>query len=150
MPTPQEAKFKKPQSLSSEEREKLINRIKNLLQKREDILFAYLFGSFAEGGPFRDIDLAIGGREPFTLEALFELNELLEKELGYYVDLIDLREVNLGLQMEVFSKGILLFSRDEDLRTDLIERCSRLYPEYVFFRRLFLDLDYTPETYDYQ
>lgn len=77
MPTPQEANFKEPQTLSSEEREKLIHKIKNLLRQRKDILFAYLFGSFAEGGPFRDIDLAIGGREPFTLEALFELNELL-------------------------------------------------------------------------
>lgn len=120
MLTQQEAKFKKPQSLSSEEREKLINKIKNLLQQREDILFAYLFGSFAGGGPFRDIDIAIWGRAPFTLGALFELNELLEKEL--------------------FSRGILPFSRDEELRTDLIERCSRLYPEYVFFRRLFLDI----------
>lgn len=149
MPTPQEAKFKEPQTLPPEEREKLIDKIKNLLQQREDILFAYLFGSFAEGGPFRDIDLAIGGREPFTLGALLDLNELLEKELGYYVDLIDLREANLGLQMEVFRRGILLFSRDEELRTDLIERCSRLYPEYVFFRRLFLDLDYSQGTYEY-
>uniref|UniRef100_A0A832GR29 Polymerase beta nucleotidyltransferase domain-containing protein n=1 Tax=Caldimicrobium thiodismutans TaxID=1653476 RepID=A0A832GR29_9BACT len=120
MPTQQEAKFKKPQSLSSEEREKLIHRIKNLLQQREDILFAYLFGPFAEGGPFRDIDLALGGREPFTLGALFELNELLEKEL--------------------FSRRIVPFSREVELRTDLIERCSRLYPEYVFFCRLFLHI----------
>lgn len=102
MATPPEAKFKKPHFLEKGERDKILEKIKNLLQERKEILFAYLFGSFAEGGPFRDIDLAICGKIPLSLSFLFELDELLEKNLGYYVDPVDSREANLGLQMEVF------------------------------------------------
>ncbi len=40
-------------------KEILINNIEIFLEKRREIQFAYLFGSFLDGKAFRDIDLAI-------------------------------------------------------------------------------------------
>jgi len=34
-------------------------RLREALEAREEIVFAYLHGSFAEGLPFRDVDVAI-------------------------------------------------------------------------------------------
>jgi hypothetical protein len=51
--------MEKIRDLVKEERKKIEEVLSNCLEKEEGILFAYLHGSFAEGRPFRDIDIAI-------------------------------------------------------------------------------------------
>lgn len=86
-----ESKFKEPFFVNPDEKKELINRLKEILSQRKEIIFAYLFGSFVEGESFHDVDVAIYGKEAFSLSQLFELVNLLESEIGYPVDLVDLR-----------------------------------------------------------
>jgi len=136
-----ESKYKEPFFVSPEEKKELINRLKEILSQRKEIIFAYLFGSLVEGESFHDVDVAIYGEEAFSLSLLFELANLLENEIGYPVDLVDMKRADLGLKIHIFSKGLLLFSRDEELRTDLMEECARKYQEYVHFRNLALGIE---------
>lgn len=136
-----ELKFKKPFQISEKEKKKIIDTTKKILESKESILFAYLFGSFAEGLTFHDIDIALFGKEGFSLSALIELSNLLESEINYPFDLVDLKAISPGFQMEIFSKGILLFSKDENLRTDFIESVCLRYREYAHFRNLCLGIE---------
>ncbi|BAU22959.1 nucleotidyltransferase [Caldimicrobium thiodismutans] len=136
-----ELKFKNPFKISHKERKKIIEILKDLLFPMEDILFAYLFGSFAEGLRFHDIDIAIFGKETFELSELIDYSNFLERAFHYPVHLVDLNAVSPGFQMEILSKGILLFSKDEELRTDFIEKVSLKYREYAHFRNLSLGIE---------
>lgn len=48
----------KPRDLSIEEQQQLSDQLAGLLSKREEILFAYVYGSFLHG-PFRDVDIGV-------------------------------------------------------------------------------------------
>jgi len=45
--------------LSTKEKEVLIEKISNILQTKEYIIFAYLFGSFISEVGFKDVDIAL-------------------------------------------------------------------------------------------
>lgn len=49
----------RPRKLSQQERERLITRMKELLQRRTEIQLAVLHGSFHTADSFRDVDLAL-------------------------------------------------------------------------------------------
>ncbi len=138
-----ELKFKKTFQVSEKEKKKVIGAIKNTLAEKEKILFAYLFGSLAEGLKFHDIDLALFGKERFALSELIELSNLLESHINYPVDIVDFQALSLGFQMEILSKGYLLFSKDDNLRTDFIETLCLRYREYAHFRNLCLGIEGT-------
>ena len=104
-----ELKFKKPFQISLEEKKRILKTIKKTLESKENLLFAYLFGSFAEGQTFHDIDIALFGKEHFSLSSLIELSNLLESKIIFPVDSVDLRALSPGLQMEIFFNGLLLF-----------------------------------------
>lgn len=46
-------------SASPPERAAVIDAIRRRLEERQEILWAYLHGSFLEAGPYRDIDVAV-------------------------------------------------------------------------------------------
>ncbi|MGC8937582.1 MAG: nucleotidyltransferase domain-containing protein, partial [Thermodesulfovibrio sp.] len=46
-------------TLCQDAKVKIVDLIKAELEKEETIAFAYLFGSFVEDAPFRDIDIAV-------------------------------------------------------------------------------------------
>ena len=76
-------------SLPPRERRRVLRRLRDALETRREILAAVVYGSFAEGRPFRDIDLAIYA--PSVSEPLrykFQLEEELERLTGYRVDII--------------------------------------------------------------
>lgn len=54
-----EKRFFKENKIDEGLRERIIEIIKSHLSDKDDIIFAYLHGSFEERGIFRDIDLAI-------------------------------------------------------------------------------------------
>jgi hypothetical protein len=63
---------------------------------------------------------------------------LLRRETGFEVDVTVMNHAPVALQFAILRDGLLLFSKDEALRTALIERVSRQYREYTHFRDLFL------------
>lgn len=122
--------FKKTEKEKREVKEK----IASFLKKQKEISFAFIFGSFLEKEPigFRDIDIAIflnpskiSEKESFDYET--ELACQIGKLISFPADKIDIKILNFAptsFQNNVFSRGELLFARDSDFLTSLIEEVS--------------------------
>src|SRR5260221_11599431 len=54
-----EPRFIKQVSLRPDDRQKIAQRVRSLLASSEDIVFAYIYGSFARGEAARDLDVEL-------------------------------------------------------------------------------------------
>ena len=118
----------------------LTNVIREALLAREEILFAYIHGSFLSLSDFRDIDVALFiNPEEVSSEQAFDYSFRLSVELSHLtaqdIDIQIMNYAPLGFRHSVFKNGRLLFSRDETLRTDLMEETSL---DYIAFYELSL------------
>lgn len=111
---------------------KIKQKLKEVLEKEEDILFVYLYGSVAlgMGHQWSDLDIAVylrpGNNEYYLKrdgELLGTLSVALENE---ELDLCLLNVAPLVLQFRVITEGIIIFSRDEQARVDFetVIRCK--------------------------
>jgi predicted nucleotidyltransferase len=118
----------------------LTNLIKEALLARHEILFAYIHGSSLSLSDFRDIDVAlfVNPGEVSSKQA-FDYSFRLSVELSHLtaqdIDIQIMNYAPLGFRHSVFKNGRLLFSRDETLRTDLLEEAAL---EYIAFYELSL------------
>jgi predicted nucleotidyltransferase len=133
-----EPRFIKPVSLCSEDRQKIAESVRSILASSEDIVFAYIYGSFARGEPVRDLDVALYTMEDKDFLFAIDIAALLRRNTGFEVDVTVMNHAPVALQFAILRDGVLLLSKDEALRTALIERVSRQYREYTHFRDLFL------------
>ena len=133
-----EPRFIRPVPLHSEQRQRIVQCLRDILASHEDIIFAYIYGSFARGEPVRDLDVALytTGEKDFLFAT--DIAAMLRRETGFEVDVTVMNHTPVALQFAILRDGWLLFSNDEALRTTLIERVSRQYREYAHFRDLFL------------
>lgn len=100
------------------------------LAARDDIAFAYLFGSFVDGREtFRDIDLGVwfrqGDRRSHFHEGI-ELSVQLTKKTTIPADVRPLNEAPVTFVYTVL-KGELIHNTDDDLRCRVTERTVRDY-----------------------
>ena len=121
-------------------KENVIERIKKPLISRSEIIFSYIHGSFLDKFPFQDIDIAlyvdqkkISSQQAFDYS--FQLSLDLSKQTGFELDIQIMNYAPLGFQHSVLKNGKLLFSKDENLRLNLIESTSL---EYIDFFELSL------------
>lgn len=133
-----ENRFRKPNSVNLTKREEIIGRIKDCLSLKRGIIFAYLYGSFVRDEPFRDIDVALFIKEP--LQDYFSLESDLSYELttitGYQVEVRIINKAPVALQMAVLREKKLLFSRDDEKRTDFIQDVGKRYIDYSHLREI--------------
>jgi len=82
-----------------------------LRQGLPDIQLIYLFGSRADGSqkPNSDWDIALLGQQPLDNVQRWELAQELASLLNADVDLVDLLSASTVLNMQVVSKGRLLY-----------------------------------------
>ncbi len=123
---------------------KNLDKVVEYLKNRDEIVFAYLYGSSLEGEG-RDVDIGIYVNEkiPEDKELDFSLSLSAKIFMEYEVP-VDIRVINhapLGFLKNVLS-GKLLFSKDERLRENFIERVSFEYMEFyelskMFFKEVF-------------
>jgi predicted nucleotidyltransferase len=115
--------------LSGKEKDKIKKNLKEIIQNKDEIIFAYLHGSFLYNG-FNDIDLAffVSGREDI-LDYEISSSLEIEKLIHLPVDVKVLNHAPLGFKYEV-TKGELLFSRDEEIRTDFLEKSWYQYLDF--------------------
>lgn len=123
------------------QRKKITEAIKEVLLKENNIVFAFIFGSFTNAPSFRDIDIAIYVKnmrknEAFDYEC--ELSQKISQVCGLSFDIFDCKVLNYApssFLTSVFRDGTLLFSRDDQLLTDMIENTSldALANEYISF-----------------
>lgn len=114
-------------------KEVVMKKIKTLINARDEILFAYLFGSFIEQESYHDIDLAIYSNETHPRVAnLFydvELSREIEKILQIPVDIVILNHAPDRMVYRA-SKGVLIKDANEWLRIDFLLRCWKKYLDF--------------------
>ncbi|MFQ6052335.1 MAG: nucleotidyltransferase domain-containing protein [Candidatus Hydrothermarchaeota archaeon] len=120
--------------VSKREMREIKETLKSLLEKRDEIIFAYLHGSFLEDYGFKDIDIAIFIDEKKVkreecLDYEIDLSITLEKIIRFPVDVKVLNYAPLGLKYEI-TKGEVILSRDEERRFNFIEWVWRDYLDF--------------------
>ncbi|MFZ5945135.1 MAG: type VII toxin-antitoxin system MntA family adenylyltransferase antitoxin [Bacillota bacterium] len=101
--------------------DQLMERMRNLLEDREEIVFAYLFGSHSRGtaNPLSDIDIAVfldtskkpGNEMSYGYKS--NLLQQLQSVLGKKADVIVLNNAPILLCFNVLKDGKLLFAKSE-------------------------------------
>ena len=116
-------------------RHALMDKIKLFLENREEIQFAYLFGSFVDEDEenFRDIDLGIFIDETaeITKDKFYEmeLSTLLEDIVKFPVDIVILNRAAPAIVFNA-SKGKLLKNDDDDDRIDFVTLNWKMYWDF--------------------
>ncbi len=117
--------------MTSREKARVTSALHDLLAFREEVLFAYLHGSFINGNRFRDIDVAVylnNGR--LTRGASLQYQATLAKDLSRALQLpVDVTVLNvapLGLRHNAVS-GRVLLCRENGTRTHFANGVCRHY-----------------------
>jgi predicted nucleotidyltransferase len=116
--------------LTSREKAHVTSALQDLLAFREEVLFAYLHGSFINGNKFRDIDVAVYLNGRLTRRASLQYQVTLAKDLSRALRLpIDVTVLNvapLGLRHNAVS-GRVLLCRENGTRTHFADGVCQHY-----------------------
>ncbi len=141
MKTFTEKRFLPVHELEFEKKNRLIAQIKEYLLPMENIIFSYAHGSFIKSTQFRDIDIAIfiNDTRGFYFES--DLSAELTSVTKFDTEVRIINKAPVAFKMAVLRDGVLLFSKDEDIRTNFLEKVGKKYREYAHFRNIFLGCD---------
>lgn len=114
--------------LSTAKKLKMLKKLKERFEGDNEIMFAYVHGSFLEKNSFRDIDIAIWLKNPKkAFHYTVNFSTILQIQMKLPIDLQVLNEAPLPYKYNIFTKGKLLFSKNENLRTKIIDETIRKY-----------------------
>jgi predicted nucleotidyltransferase len=132
--------------LDGAERERVLQVLREVLDKEQGLCTAYVHGSFVEKVPFRDIDIALYYHpvpEFNLLDRELELEVALEEaliEAGFRLP-VDVRIINqapLSFRYRVIKDGDLLLARDDNCRVDFEMATFSEYFDFAPFRTAYL------------
>ena len=133
--------YEKIREPSKEEKKKILNSVTEILDKHEEVSFAYLHGSFVGDSGFRDIDIAVFLSSMPVSVLDYELDmefALMEVAKGCPVDFRVLNSAPLSFQYNVIKNGLILLVRDDDERSEFQERTLREYFDFAPYHRNYL------------
>ena len=127
--------------ISESDKKIIMEKLRYSLEKRPNLLFAYVYGSFVVADKFRDIDIAVYLKQIPSTPLHVELE--LETELGNIIKnyLIDVRILNnapLSFRYNVIKSGKPIVVVDDDARTDFEEATLSNYFDFSPFRKMYL------------
>jgi predicted nucleotidyltransferase len=112
-------------------KKQILQRLRQLLAERPEIVFVYLHGSFVDGPTYHDIDVALflnpSPTDPFDYEMSASVE--LTRTLHTPIDVQVINKAPLGFQHQVL-QGELLFARDELQLTEFIEHVANEYTAF--------------------
>jgi predicted nucleotidyltransferase len=93
---------------------KIVKPLKIFFNDRQEILLAFLFGSFASNRihPSSDVDIGILYKTVPPIDAVNDLKEELSSILQREVDLVVLNQASPVLKMQILKSGILLYASE--------------------------------------
>ena len=119
-------------------KENIYIAIQRYLERQEDVVFAYLFGSFVNREAYRDIDIGIY-MEPYpALVRLGKMQATLEEQLKAEVDLVLLNNIpdkKPSFGFEVVSKGELVINKNAGLHESYKRRVLFHYFDTAYLRK---------------
>jgi uncharacterized protein len=114
-------------------KDKIIKKINNFIQNQNEIIFAYIFGSFIEEEKFHDIDIAIYVNEKKTSSKStfyeIELSNQIESITSIPIDIIRLNSAPDAIVYRA-TKGLLIKNDNDNLRINYITACWKKYWDY--------------------
>jgi predicted nucleotidyltransferase len=122
------------------EREAIIQKLSQTLEDKNDIIFAYLFGSFNSQESFHDIDIGvfISLNEPKVLEIELELERELGDMIHMPVDVRIMNEAPLSFNYQVIKGGITIVDKNKDMRADFEGLVFKKYFDFQHLRNEYL------------
>lgn len=113
--------------------------VSEYLAARQEIVFAYLFGSVVDSDVFKDVDVGVyvDRRISDGFEYAFNMSGELERLLGYPVDVILLNTAPDHLIHSV-SSGTILINRDNEARINFLTTSWSRYMDFEPKRRQWL------------
>lgn len=125
-----------PQAATPEERARMISLIRRHLASYREVIFAYLHGSFIEGPMFRDMDIAVYFSNSIPQSDQLRLCLTLAGEISHLIgiqaDVHSLNTAPVEFQYHA-TRGIILYSRDEEARYDFLETVWMKYFDLLPF-----------------
>jgi predicted nucleotidyltransferase len=119
--------------------EQKLDRIEEVLREKDEIVVAYLYGSFARdeeyGASDIDIGLLIEDGAKFDFDILSTIARKLEKVVGREVDLRTLNDSETRFVYNALREAEPIFSRNEEIRRDFEYRTMRNYLDMKPFYR---------------
>ena len=118
-----------------------IQKLEGALAGLDDVVFAYLHGSFVGTEEFRDVDVAIYLNDHAvisvdTVEYEISLSLKLEEAIGLPLDVKILNHAPLSFRYHA-SAGRLLLTRDESAREDFLRRTWSEYFDFAHLARIY-------------
>ena len=114
--------------MNGQERASLKDSLTACLRHDDNISFAYLYGSFRDYDDavgFRDIDIALyvsGGKD--ALDYALEKSAEMSCKYNLPVECVPFNSAPLFFRYRIFRDGMLLFCKDDDLLTDIMEKTA--------------------------
>ncbi|WP_190239924.1 type VII toxin-antitoxin system MntA family adenylyltransferase antitoxin [Pelotomaculum schinkii] len=113
---------------------RIFSLLAEYFSKNNEVMAAYVFGSYAEdvARPDSDIDIAVI-MEPVsrdTMEYRLAVMEDIKRLTGLDADIIVLNEAPIMLQFQVIQKGKVVFERDADKRAVFVMSVAGRYYDY--------------------
>ncbi|MBA5942436.1 MAG: nucleotidyltransferase domain-containing protein [Methanophagales archaeon] len=117
--------------LDNRDKQKIRLILKEIIATIREVEFAYIHGSFTGDGGFQDIDVAIYLRteEVNPLEYELSISSMIEQRIRLPVDVRVLNHAPNSFCYEV-TRGAVVFSRNEEVRFNFIERTWNEYLDY--------------------
>lgn len=117
--------------------QEIVNIVKTVLENREEIIFAYLFGSTVKGleNNLSDVDIAVyldikkipeSGSFGYKSELILEIEKSLHKK----IDLVLLNESPIFLAHNIIKNGQLIFIRSEKEKVEFHFMVVRNYLDF--------------------
>lgn len=119
----------------------MLGKIKKSLKTEKNVLFAYVYGSFARGEPdYSDIDIAVFLKKIPKNSADYEakLGQKLGRQTKKPVEVRIMNSMPLLLKSRVFREGKTVFSRNKRARVSFE---TELMGQYLDFSRLMREYD---------
>ncbi len=126
---------------------KVLNYLKKKFLLKDEVICAYLYGTFAKEEPFRDIDLALLLDIDFSPASLLKYEISLEREieielekvgLRFFVFISVLNQAPLSFRYTVIKEGFPLLVKSEEVRVNFEERTFDIYSDFAYFRKRYL------------
>jgi len=129
-------------NLKTSQKENIAEQISSYLCRQyEEIIVAYLFGSFVTAGSFGDIDLGILTDtlpdKPLNFELDLECE--LEKMIKFPVDVRIINRAPLSFCQNIIRHGKIIIDKDPDFRAEFQGNILKQYFDFSRFRRSYLD-----------
>jgi predicted nucleotidyltransferase len=129
-------------TLSTERKKAIKDRISTILSAQDDLICAYLFGSFAEADTFSDVDIGVLLSNPVTpAEALrleMALEEAISSENRIPTDVRILNGAPVPFVYQVIRNSILILDKKPRQRAEFESRIFTRYFDFQPYRNRYL------------